>query len=493
MIIENNLTPLSLNSRFGNPTENLCAVSESTASGSGQVSMFQQLMALIAGSGQDTISVQENAISETDDENTESPSELVGAMALNFFPLIEATPMGIPIILPEQLNGSNTQSCSESLSQIESTSIAGSSVNENSVVIQESINNTGKDSAGVVQDSDLGYIAATGISESSNGSDRIPIFIEDALKKSPVIVSENTLLSMEESGKSSPLITEESGKSTSLIAKESMTMNSPIAEKPGKSNALIAQKSEEPNPLIAEGPGEASSLIAKGSQKIPPVIAAESLESSPVIAKNSSEEETVFTEVTGENKTDKAEEWTGDVVSNQEIKGSMQADAIEKPEVYTQIKEEILDKLEQKGPSEFKLHLKPEELGEIDIKLKLSDGKLVIHIASVNPKTQTLLAGQVDKLLLNMGLPNAQVEILQGPFQSSAQEQSGSNPQNHTYSANAGMDFSQKEQRDPLQRQWQNNHSRMIAANVLQQEVGMAGSGLMPGQRNYSNRMDYVI
>ena len=460
MIIENNSTPLSLNSRIGNPTESLCALSESTASGSGQVSMFQQLMALIAGSGQNTISVQENAISETDDENTESPSEFVGAMALNFFPAMEATPMGIPIILPEQLNGSNTQSCGEALSQIESTSIASSSLTENSALIQESINNTGKGSTGAVQNSDFGYIAATGISESKNGLESTPLIIGDVQEKSPANPPESSPLIMEESEKNSPLTT---------------------------------KGSEENNPLIAEGSKEVSPFIANDSKKIRPIIAAEARESSPVIAKNSSKEESIITEVDGENRTENADEWTGDVISSQEVKGSGQTDAIEKPEVYTQIKEEILDKLEQKGPSEFKLHLKPEELGEIDIKLKLSNGKLVIHIASVNPKTQTLLAGQVDKLLLNMGLPNAQVEILQGTFQSGAQDQSGSNTQSHTYSGNAGMDFSHKEQRDPLQRQWQNNRNRMIAANVLQQDAGMAGSGFTARQRNYSNRMDYVI
>lgn len=87
--------------------------------------------------------------------------------------------------------------------------------------------------------------------------------------------------------------------------------------------------------------------------------------------------------------------------------------AAEKIEPYNQIGREIQLKLEQKGPMEFKMQLEPKDLGQIEIKLKVNEGKLMIDIMASSSKTHALLAGQVDKLIANMGLQNAEVETVQ--------------------------------------------------------------------------------
>lgn len=119
--------------------------------------------------------------------------------------------------------------------------------------------------------------------------------------------------------------------------------------------------------------------------------------------------------------------------------------SVEKAEPYSQISGEILAKLEQKGPSEFKMQLEPEDLGQIDIKLKLSEGKLVIDILAANSKTHALLASQVDKLISSMGLQNVQVESVQVSHQMNSQSQDS---QSQNSFLNAAMDFSQRRQQE---------------------------------------------
>lgn len=181
-------------------------------------------------------------------------------------------------------------------------------------------------------------------------------------------------------------------------------------------------------------------------------------------------------------------EWTGEVSPAQDLPSNRQSDPVEKPDPCTQIKREVLDKLEQKGPTEFKMRLEPEDLGEIDIKLKLSSGKLIIQIASADPKTQSLLTGQVDKLIQSMGLPNAQVEITAGTFSG----QDGQSAQNQSHPGQSGMDLSQRQQRDSLQRQWHSSSGGTYGAGRRREESGSAG-GLKDYQMIRTQRMDYII
>lgn len=117
---------------------------------------------------------------------------------------------------------------------------------------------------------------------------------------------------------------------------------------------------------------------------------------------------------------------------------------VDTPEAYSQVADKILTALEQKSPTEFKMQLQPDNLGQIDISLKISEGKLIIDILADKSQTQALLTSQVDKLISSMGLQNVQVESVQVSQQMNSNSQNGQSYQG--YQMNSGMDFSQGRQ-----------------------------------------------
>lgn len=173
---------------------------------------------------------------------------------------------------------------------------------------------------------------------------------------------------------------------------------------------------------------------------------------------------------------------------------SQASQSAEASEPYSQIRDEILAKLEQKGPTEFKMQLKPEELGQIDIKLKLSEGRLIIDIMAANAKTQALLTGQVDKLIAVMGLQNVLVESVQVNQQMNGQTQD--NSQSQAFMMNSAMDFSQKRNQEQFTQQFSSegsskpNHAAGSRpdAGIIENPVNPAGPG-----RYDSHRMNYTV
>ncbi|MBK5247521.1 MAG: flagellar hook-length control protein FliK, partial [Peptostreptococcaceae bacterium] len=141
----------------------------------------------------------------------------------------------------------------------------------------------------------------------------------------------------------------------------------------------------------------------------------------------------------------------GNIVNDQ-IEVNLKNQNLENVPVYNQIAEEIAAKLEQKGPAEFKLQLKPENLGEIDISIKISEGKLSIDIISANTKTQDLLAGQVDKLVAKLGLQNFQIENIQVNPGTTAGT-TNHDATNQAAMLNLGMNFSDRRQQENLKQQ----------------------------------------
>ena len=145
----------------------------------------------------------------------------------------------------------------------------------------------------------------------------------------------------------------------------------------------------------------------------------------------------------------------GNIVIDQ-IEVNPKNQKLENLPVYNQIAEEIAAKLEQKGPTEFKLQLKPENLGEIDISIKISDGKLSIDIISANAKTQDLLVSQVDKLIGKLGLQNFQIENVQinpGTTTSATPSTTNNEAENQAAMLNLGMNFSDRRQQENLKEQ----------------------------------------
>lgn len=177
---------------------------------------------------------------------------------------------------------------------------------------------------------------------------------------------------------------------------------------------------------------------------------------------------------------------TGTVDTATQVNQPIQTAA--QPEAYSQISSEILEKLNQKGPTEFTMQLQPENLGKIDISLKLSDGNLVINIMAENAKTQALLTGQVDKLISSMGLQNAQVQSIQVNQQMNSDSQ---NSQNQAYQGNSAMDFSQGRQNSQQTAEsWQQFNSRMygMPSDAAVEKVSSAQQ-----MRDNFTKMDYAV
>jgi hypothetical protein len=121
----------------------------------------------------------------------------------------------------------------------------------------------------------------------------------------------------------------------------------------------------------------------------------------------------------------------------------------EKSEPYNQIGQEILKRVENKKPVVFTMQLEPKDLGKIEVRLKINEGRLVIDIMAANSKTQALLAGQADKLIHSMGLQNVQVENVQierlGDYQN-ADRQEGFSAMNNGETDSPGKRHSNQSQ-----------------------------------------------
>ncbi len=162
--------------------------------------------------------------------------------------------------------------------------------------------------------------------------------------------------------------------------------------------------------------------------------------------------------------------------------------SVEQPEAYSQISKEILAQMEQKYPTEFKMQLQPQDLGTIDISLKLVDGNLVINILAENAKTQALLTGQVDKLIASMGLQNAHVESVTVGQQMNSDSQSSQNQGSQT---NSGMNFSQGRQNSQeTAESWKQMNSTLFGTqtDVAAENV----SSIEPRKDNFY-KMNYSI
>lgn len=167
------------------------------------------------------------------------------------------------------------------------------------------------------------------------------------------------------------------------------------------------------------------------------------------------------------------------------------AKSIEKAEPYSQIGNKILAKLEQKGPQEFKMQLQPENLGEINIKLKINEGKLTIDILAANQETQALLKGQVDKLIASMGLQNVQVESIKVSQHINSQIQDYSQGQEHM---NAAMDLSQRNQQQQYHRRFLNDIRLNGSSDRFQTEISDYDTAERTGAYRYEpHRINYRI
>ncbi len=164
--------------------------------------------------------------------------------------------------------------------------------------------------------------------------------------------------------------------------------------------------------------------------------------------------------------------------------------AVSSPEyagTYSQVGNEILAKLEQKGPMEFKMTLQPQDLGDIDVQFKVSEGKLIIDIMAASARTQTLLVSQVDQLVASLGLQNVHVESVS--VNHPAQTGTGTAAE-QMMAMNGGMEFSHKNSRNRDSDNDGRTYGRADADDRIQTVKAAENSRIV---RNLSQRMDYAV
>ncbi|MGV8905993.1 MAG: flagellar hook-length control protein FliK [Acetobacterium sp.] len=128
---------------------------------------------------------------------------------------------------------------------------------------------------------------------------------------------------------------------------------------------------------------------------------------------------------------------------------------IEQVALSAQIEQEIVFHLDENKPITFQMRLDPENLGEIDIRLKFDQGKLIIDIMAFNKETQALLLGQIDKLIKGLALQNVQVESVH--LNSQSQNSNGSD--NKAFMMNMGMDFTQDQKQSLSKENLRDQHN----------------------------------
>lgn len=77
-----------------------------------------------------------------------------------------------------------------------------------------------------------------------------------------------------------------------------------------------------------------------------------------------------------------------------------------------QIQQQVTENLE-KGRSEFRMQLEPNDLGKIDVKLVLDNGSLAVEILAANSKTAELLTRQTEALANTLRGQNVDVQSIQ--------------------------------------------------------------------------------
>lgn len=239
-----------------------------------------------------------------------------------------------------------------------------------------------------------------------------------------------------------------------------------------KGEALLQETSS--NPLSnAEGKTSQPAGIQGEAMKADPT--SESLKS--VDTKTSAKETAFAEQLAGAHQGNQSHQ------TAQTNQANLNAAGAEKAEAYSQISQEILSRLDKKGPMEFKMQLEPESLGKIDVNLKFHDGKLIIDILAASGRTQALLASQVDRLIQNMGLQNVQVENVQVNQQASGQHQ---DEQGNAFFMNGRMDFFQGrgEQGSPHQGR---------GHNTLSKDTEADSPSYIANEPASYHRLDYIV
>lgn len=171
----------------------------------------------------------------------------------------------------------------------------------------------------------------------------------------------------------------------------------------------------------------------------------------------------------------------------------------EKPAPFVQVADKIAEAAAKGEPTALKMTLNPEQLGEIEIKIDMAQGKLQIGITAENPETLNLLSGQLERLTTRLGLHQFQIEgITLNPAVPPIQPSSntGTNTNLHQNLAGGmgwqlGQQMGEGRNSESGRANSQKNSGRIRAAAMtgIPETSGIQASSRGP----QSNRLDYTV
>lgn len=133
-----------------------------------------------------------------------------------------------------------------------------------------------------------------------------------------------------------------------------------------------------------------------------------------------------------------------DVQSLLGVKSTAPATKAEPAQLLSQVQDAIVENFEVNTDKTFKVTLNPESLGEIDVEMEFSNGKLTINILAASQETHELLSKQIDQLVRGLALQKISVETV--TINRSVEETADSGEQAQSNMTN--MDFRQGQQQE---------------------------------------------
>lgn len=171
----------------------------------------------------------------------------------------------------------------------------------------------------------------------------------------------------------------------------------------------------------------------------------------------------------------------------------------ERPAPFAQVADKIAEAAAKGEPTALKMTLNPEQLGEIEIKIDMSQGKLQIGITAEKPETLHLLSGQLEKLTTRLGLHQFQIEgITLNPAATQIHTQTHTNTNANLHQNLAGglgwqlgQQMGEGRNNESGRASSQKNSGRIQAAAMadIPEVAGIQTGSRTPG----TNRLDYTI
>jgi hypothetical protein len=171
----------------------------------------------------------------------------------------------------------------------------------------------------------------------------------------------------------------------------------------------------------------------------------------------------------------------------------------EKPAPFVQVADKIAEAAAKGEPTALKMTLNPEQLGEIEIKIDMNQGKLQIGITAEKPETLNLLSGQLEKLTTRLGLQQFQIEGITlnpviAPIQTNSNPSTNANLHQNLAGGlgwQLGQQMGEGRNNEPGKAGSQKASGRIRAAAMMDipEISGIQANSIGPR----SNRLDYTV